>query len=104
MMLKAEYFRHHIDALLRLSRDVKDPAASAKLQEMADEFRIIVSVADITGLAADLNRNDITSVPSVLPSAPAEVVPFKRPGRLPARHRISDHFYSNRHLAAFLRS
>jgi len=98
MTLKAEYLRRHIDALLRLSRDVKDPAVSEKLQEMADEFRIIVSVADITGLAADLNRNDITS------AAPAEVVPFKRPGRLSARHGIGDHFHSNRHLAAFLRS
>jgi hypothetical protein len=104
MMLKTEYLRHHIDALLRLSRDVKDPAVSAKLLEMADEFRMIVSVADIMGLAADLNRNDITFVPSALPSKPADVVPFKSPGRLSARHRIGDHFHSNHHLAAFLRS
>jgi hypothetical protein len=101
MTLKAEYLRHHIDALLRLSRDVKDPAVSAKLQEMADEFRIIVSVADITGLAADLDRN---SLPSVPPSATAEVVPFKRSGHHSARHRIGDHCHSNRHLSAFLRS
>jgi hypothetical protein len=51
MTLKAEYLRHHIDALLHLSRNAKDPAVSAKPQEIADEFNILVSVADITGLA-----------------------------------------------------
>jgi hypothetical protein len=87
MMVTSEYLRQHIDALLRLSREIKDPAASAKLQEMADELRIIVSVTDIAGLAADLKRIDIASVPSKA----ADVVTFKKssfrgaPARLRSR-------------------
>jgi hypothetical protein len=89
MMLTAEYLRHHIDALLRLSRDVRDPAVSAKLQVITDEFRIIVSVADVTGLAADL-KSDIPLVPSMVPPRPvvpkpADVVLFKGPHRLSTR-------------------
>jgi hypothetical protein len=53
-MLRPEYVRDHVDALLRLSRDVEDQAVSAKLQEMADELRIMLSVADISELAAGL--------------------------------------------------
>jgi hypothetical protein len=83
-MLTPEYLRHHINALLRLSRGVDDPAVSAKLQEMADELRIMVSVADIAGLAADLKGIEAPSAPS---PGPAEVVPFKRQDRLAARHR-----------------
>jgi hypothetical protein len=55
-MMPPEYLRKHIDALLRLSHDVKDQAASAKLREMADECRIMLSVADISELAAGLNQ------------------------------------------------
>jgi hypothetical protein len=55
-MMPPEYLRQHIDALLRLSHDVKDQAVSAKLREMADEFRIMLSVADISELAAGLNK------------------------------------------------
>jgi hypothetical protein len=85
-MLTPEYLRHHIDALLRLSRGVGDPAVSAKLQEMADELRIMVSVMDIAGLAAELRGIDIpAAAPS--PSMPAAVVPFKRQERLAARNR-----------------
>jgi hypothetical protein len=83
-MLTAEYLRYHIDALLRLSRDTKDPAASAKLQEMADELRIIVSVSEIVeiaGMAAGLKASDILAMPSWLSPKPADVVPFRR--RLP---------------------
>jgi hypothetical protein len=86
-MLTAEYLRYHIDALLRLSRDTKDPVASATLREMADELRIIVSVteiaeiAEIAGIAADLKGRDIPTAPSRLPPKPADVLPFKR--RLP---------------------
>jgi hypothetical protein len=87
MMLTAEYLRHHIDALLRLSRDARYPAVSAKLQEMADELRIMVSVADVAELAADLKGNDIPSAPSPLPPRPADIVPFKRQERRSARHR-----------------
>jgi hypothetical protein len=55
-MMSPEYLRKHIDELLRLSHDVKDQAASAKLREMADEFRIMLSVADISELVAGLNK------------------------------------------------
>jgi hypothetical protein len=55
-MLRPEYLRKHIDALLRLSHDVKDRAVSAELREMADEFRIFLSVADISDFAAELNE------------------------------------------------
>jgi hypothetical protein len=56
-MLQVEHLRHYSDALLRLSRETKEPQISAKLHEMADEFRIMVCVADVTGLAADLARD-----------------------------------------------
>ena len=55
-MLTTKYLLNHIDALLRLSHDVNDRAASAKLREMADEIRIMVSVADITDFAVALNK------------------------------------------------
>jgi hypothetical protein len=42
-MMPPEYLRKHIDALLRLSHDVKDRAVAAKLREMADECRIMLS-------------------------------------------------------------
>jgi hypothetical protein len=65
-MLQTEYLLNHIDALLRLSHDAKDRAVSAKLQEMADEFRIMVSVADITDLAAALNKNAVPLAPDLI--------------------------------------
>jgi G:T/U-mismatch repair DNA glycosylase len=55
-MMSPEYLRKHIDALLRLSHDVKDKAVSAKLREMADECRIMLSVADVSELAAGLSK------------------------------------------------
>jgi hypothetical protein len=55
-MLQVEYLRHQSDALMRLSQEVEKSDVSAKLQEMADEFRIMVSVADVVSLAADLDR------------------------------------------------
>jgi hypothetical protein len=55
-MLDTEYLLNHIEALLRFSHDVKDRAVSAQLREMADELRIMVSVADITRFAMALNR------------------------------------------------
>jgi hypothetical protein len=56
-MLQPEHLRHYSDALLRLSREAKEPKVSARLQEMADEFRIMVCVANVTDLAADLARD-----------------------------------------------
>ena len=55
-MMPPEYLRKHIDALLRLSHDVKYRAVAAKLREMADECRIMLSVADVSELAAGLNK------------------------------------------------
>jgi hypothetical protein len=81
-MLTPEYLRHHIDALLRLSHGVDDPVLSAKLAEMADELRIMVSVTAIAELAAGLKTPDFPSLPR-----PAEVVPFRRQDRPPARQR-----------------
>jgi hypothetical protein len=56
-MLQVEYLRHQSDALLRLSHQVDEPEVSAKLQELADELRIMISVADVTKLAADLDED-----------------------------------------------
>jgi len=55
-MMHLEFLRKHIDALLALSHDVRDPAVSAKLRELADECRIILSLADIADLAAGLKQ------------------------------------------------
>ena len=55
-MLQVEYARHQSDDLLRLFQEVEKSEVSAKLQEMADELRIMVSVADVASLAADLDR------------------------------------------------
>jgi hypothetical protein len=55
-VLQVEHLRHQSDALLRLSQEVDKSEVSAELQEIADELRIIVSVADVTSLAADLDR------------------------------------------------
>src|ERR1700688_3697488 len=55
-MLQVEHLRHQSDALLRLSQEVEKSEVSAELQEIADELRIIASVADVTSLAADLDR------------------------------------------------
>jgi hypothetical protein len=70
-MLPTKYLLNHIEALLRLSHDVKDRAVSAKLQEMADEFRIMVSVADITDLAARLSQNIVPLATGPIGAGPA---------------------------------
>jgi hypothetical protein len=54
-MIQLEFLRKHIDALMALSHDVKDRAVSEKLREMADECRIMLSLADISD--AGLNKN-----------------------------------------------
>jgi hypothetical protein len=59
VMLPAKHLLNHIEALLRLSHDAKDRAVSAKLREMADEFRIMVSVADVTDFAAELSQKAV---------------------------------------------
>src|SRR6202790_1282713 len=44
VMVSTKNLLDHIEALLRLSHDAKDPAISAKIREMADELRIMISV------------------------------------------------------------
>jgi len=60
-MLPTKYLLDHIDALLFLSHDLdlKNREVAAKLREMADEFRIMISVTDIADLAAALNENTV---------------------------------------------
>jgi hypothetical protein len=54
-MVSTKDLLDHIEALLGLSRDVKDRAISAKIREMADELRILISVADVSNWAAGLS-------------------------------------------------
>jgi hypothetical protein len=56
VMVSTKDLLDHIEALLRLSHDAKDRAISAKIREMADELRILISVADVTDLAAGLSN------------------------------------------------
>jgi hypothetical protein len=62
-MLPAKYLLDHIEALIRLSHEVSDRAISAKLQEMADELRIMVSVADVTDFATALSTAPAAAAP-----------------------------------------
>ena len=55
-MMHLEFLRKHIDALVALSHDVRDPSVSAKLRELADECRIMLSLADIVDFAAGLRE------------------------------------------------
>jgi hypothetical protein len=54
-MVSTKYLLDHIEALFRLSDEVADRAVSAKIREVADELRILISVADVTDLAATLS-------------------------------------------------
>jgi len=51
-MLQSALLRDHADALKRLSGVSREPAVAARLQELADELRIMISVAEISNLAA----------------------------------------------------
>jgi hypothetical protein len=62
-MVSTKYLLDHIEALLRLSHEAKDRAISAKIQEMADELRILISVADVTDFAATLSSASSVAVP-----------------------------------------
>jgi hypothetical protein len=62
-MVSTKHLLDHIEALLRLSHDAKDRAISAKIQEMADELRILISVADVTDFAATLSSASAVAVP-----------------------------------------
>jgi hypothetical protein len=62
-MVSTKYLLDHIEALLRLSHDANDRAISAKIREMADELRIMISVADVTDWAATLSSASSVAVP-----------------------------------------
>jgi hypothetical protein len=88
-MLPTKYLLNHIDALMRLSHDVSDRAASAKLREMADEFRIMVSVADVTGFAAALNENTAPPpIPDLTGTAAVPDAPTPKPKRKPRKRPV----------------
>jgi hypothetical protein len=80
-MLPTKYLLNHIDALLRLSHDIKDRAIAAKLREMVDEFRIMVSVADITDLAAGLNKNAVPLTPDLISTTAVSSATSLKPKR-----------------------
>ena len=62
-MVSTKYLLDHIEALLRLSHDAKDRAISEKIREVADELRILISVADVTDFAATLSGASSVAVP-----------------------------------------
>jgi hypothetical protein len=63
VMVSTKYLLDHIEALLRLSHEAKDRAISAKIREMADELRILISVADVTDFAATLSGASSVAAP-----------------------------------------
>ena len=76
-MLQTKDILAHIDALVRLSCDVNDRTVSEKLRHMADELRIMVSVADIASLAAGLSpRTELAKLPdSAIAKKPSRAIP-----------------------------
>jgi hypothetical protein len=62
-MVPTKHLLDHIEALVRISHDVRDRAISAKLREMADELRILVSVADVADLAAIMGNPPPVAAP-----------------------------------------
>jgi hypothetical protein len=75
VMLPTTYLLNHIEALLRLSHDAKDRAVSAKLREMADELRIMVSVADITDFAAEVSQKAVPAAAGPIGAGPVSTGP-----------------------------
>ena len=59
-MMHLEYLRKHVDALVALSHDAKDRAVSARLRELADECRIMLSLADVSEVVAGvIKRSEV---------------------------------------------
>jgi hypothetical protein len=52
-MLRPELLRDHLEALRRVSRVSKEPAIAQRLELLADELRIIISVAAVADLASE---------------------------------------------------
>jgi hypothetical protein len=51
-----EFLRKHIDALLALSHKAHDRSVAAKIRDLADECRIVLSLMDISNATAGLNQ------------------------------------------------
>jgi hypothetical protein len=62
-MMHLEYLRKHIDALVALSHDVKDRAVSMRLRELADECRIMLSLADVSEVVAGVIKSSEVKSP-----------------------------------------
>jgi hypothetical protein len=79
-MVSNKHLLDHIEALLSISHDVQDRAISAKLREMADELRILISVADVADLAATLGNPlpPAAPVPNEMVAALYEAKPKRR--------------------------
>jgi hypothetical protein len=73
-MVQTKHLLDHIEALLRISHDISDRAIAAKLREMADELRILVSVADVANLAANFGTASLVAPAATVVQA-APVVP-----------------------------
>ena len=52
-MLRAELLRDHLEALRRVSRVSQEPAVAQRLELLADELRIMISVAAVADLASE---------------------------------------------------
>jgi hypothetical protein len=89
VMVSTKNLLDHIEALLRLSHDAKDPAISAKIREMADELRILISVADVTDFAATLSNASSVAAP-VSDEIVTALYGTKRKHRRTAKESASD--------------
>ncbi len=85
-MVSTKHLLDHIEALLRLSDEVKDRAISAQIRQMADELRILISVADVTDLAAVLGNAS-----SVADPVSNEMVTALYGTKLKRRRRTKEH-------------
>jgi hypothetical protein len=88
-MVSTKYLLDHIEALLRLSHDAKDREISAKIREIADQLRILISVADVTDFAAALSSASSVAVP-VSNEMVAALYGTKRKRRRRAKESASD--------------
>jgi hypothetical protein len=83
-MLRSELLRDHLEALRSLSRVNTEPAVAAKLAELADELRIMISVAEVADLAA-------RAPPPLRPIGPTPLraVPSEAGAVEPVAHRVA---------------
>src|SRR5580693_1039875 len=58
-----EYLRKHINVLVALSHVAKDRAVSARLRELADECRIMLSLAEVSEVVAGIIKSSEVKSP-----------------------------------------